>query len=86
MNSAVGNFKKACNVGCIKDHTMEDAITVMLYCFSTSADGDLMKIAQVSNESPYITIELDDLDPKHRIILRTFGFLIRAAAEVPKPD
>jgi hypothetical protein len=41
LTKALSEFERHCHVMAIRDHTIKDAVMVMLYCLSASGDGDL---------------------------------------------
>lgn len=64
---------------------MEDALSIMLYCFSASAKGNFLSIADVSFEHPYITIDRHCLEVQHLKLFEAFEYFVAVAAEIPRP-
>jgi dGTP triphosphohydrolase len=84
LNKALADFEKHCHVACIKDHTFQDAVMVMMYCFSASGDGDLSKLnPEVKDKSPFIKVDKKKLKPEHVELANAWDHLVEQLCKVP---
>ena len=85
LNTAVKQFQK--EVGTykqLKNPSFFDSLMAMLFCFSTSAQGNLETISFSHSKSPpYIHLNPDLLYTEHRRILPAWGTVVTLAAKLP---
>ena len=85
INSTMSAYEKACHVMCIKEHTIKDALQVMLMCCSAAIGGDWKKLdAKVTQKAPFIKIDTKKVDPSVHEMLAAFEAFVEAAAEIPE--
>ena len=85
IHKTMGDFEKACHVMCIKEHTIKDALQVMLMCCSAAVAGDWKNLdAKVTQKAPFIKIDTKKVDASVHEMLAAFEAFVEAAAEIPE--
>jgi hypothetical protein len=66
LNDAISRFETEAQGEMLEDPTTEDLITIMLYCFSASSNGDFAKLEfRSSYKAPFFHVKRDCLNPRH---------------------
>lgn len=78
LNDATSKFETEAQGEMLENPTTEDLITIMLYCFSASSNGDFAKLEfQSSYKTPFIHVKRDSLDPRHWPLVDAWEYFAR---------
>ena len=69
----------------LKNATVEDSITVMLYAFISSVDGDIEKLElTIESQGPYIKAHKDKIDPSFHEVFEAWKFYVDVITDAEK--
>ena len=83
VNKAQANFEKACHCHGIKEHSLKDALWVMLTTCSAAVGGDFCEVdLKLTGQPPFIKIDLKKIDPSVHDVLNGFEAFVDACTAI----
>mmetsp|Transcript_7380 Transcript_7380/g.7239 ORF Transcript_7380/g.7239 Transcript_7380/m.7239 type:complete len:231 (+) Transcript_7380:76-768(+) len=84
LKRTIKYFTRAAGAHVIKHQTFSDALTMMLYCYSASTDGDFEKIhLRLVDYKPYIEVDKQGLKSDHYGIVDRWNDLVETLETAP---
>jgi hypothetical protein len=84
LHDAIAKFETQTHSKLLRDHTTEDGIMIMLYCFSASSNGDFAKLEyRISHDAPFIYVKKDSLEHQHWPITDAWWYFATEIAKIP---
>jgi hypothetical protein len=84
LHDAIAKFETQTHSKLLRDHTTEDGIMIMLYCFSASSNGDFAKLEyRLSSDAPFIYVKRDSLEHQHWAITDAWWHFATEVAKIP---
>lgn len=84
LHKAIAGFETQTHAKLLKNHTVEDSIMIMLYCFSASSNGDFGKLEyRTSHDAPWIYVKKDSLEHQHWPITDAWWYFAVELEKIP---